>query len=79
MLWSPSSFEGWGKRGVQRILHQFSQRLLHSTSAADAAHRNAPSIPRTKATRFYGADDKKTGIRGYRVLGYMKYAIGGEG
>lgn len=23
MLWSPSSFEGWGKRGVHRTVHQF--------------------------------------------------------
>ena len=30
MLWSPSSFEGEGKRGVHRTYHQFQQLLLHS-------------------------------------------------
>ena len=30
MLWSPSSFEGKGKRGVHGTGHQFQQLLLHS-------------------------------------------------
>jgi len=38
MLWSPSSFEGEGKRGVHRTYHQFQQLLLRSFSADDAAH-----------------------------------------
>jgi len=31
MLWSPSSFEGEGKRSMHGTFHQFQQRLLHST------------------------------------------------
>jgi len=38
MLWSPSSFEGEGKRGVHGTYHQFQQLLLRSLSADDAAH-----------------------------------------
>src|SRR5258708_32168714 len=38
MLWSPSSFEVWGKRGVHGTFHQFQYRLVRSKSAADAAH-----------------------------------------
>ena len=38
MLWSPSSFEVWGKRGVHGTFHQFQQPLLHSITADYAAH-----------------------------------------
>src|SRR5438270_4863153 len=41
MLWSPSSFEVWGKRGVHGTFHQFQQPLLRSITADDAAHRIA--------------------------------------
>jgi hypothetical protein len=30
MLWSPSPFEVWGKRGVHGTSHQFQQLSLHS-------------------------------------------------
>lgn len=42
MLWSPSSFEDWGKRGVHGTVHQFQYSLVHSLSAADAAHCRTP-------------------------------------
>ena len=45
MLWSPSSFEDWGKRGVHETVHQFQYHLVRSKSAADAAHRIARSFP----------------------------------
>jgi hypothetical protein len=38
MRWSPSSFEGEGKWGVQRTFHQFSHHQVRSLSAAEAAH-----------------------------------------
>lgn len=38
MLWSPSSFEVWGKRGVHGAFHQLQQLVLRSSFAADAAH-----------------------------------------
>ena len=38
MLWSPSSFEGEGKWGVQRTFQQFSHQQVRSFSAAEAAH-----------------------------------------
>jgi hypothetical protein len=44
MLWSPSSFEGWGKRGVHGTFHQFQYHLVHSKSAADAAHCRTRSL-----------------------------------
>jgi hypothetical protein len=44
MLWSPSSFEGWGKRGVHGTFHQFQYHLVRSTSAADAAHCRTRSL-----------------------------------
>src|SRR5215471_4094886 len=54
MLWSPSSFEGEGKRGVHGISHQFQQLSLRSLSADDAAHAeidicNCSSLKRVKA------------------------------
>ena len=42
MLWSPSSFEGRGKRGVHGTFHQFQYHLVRSKSAADAAHCRTP-------------------------------------
>jgi hypothetical protein len=44
MLWSPSSFEGWGKRGVHGTFHQFQYHLVRSKSAADAAHCRTRSL-----------------------------------
>src|SRR6266702_7626967 len=41
MLWSPFSFELWGKRGVHGTFHQFQQHLLRSITADDAAHGEA--------------------------------------
>src|SRR5258708_31932567 len=41
MLWSPSSFEVWGKRGVHGTFHQFQYRLVRSITADDAAHGRA--------------------------------------
>ena len=38
MLWSPSSFEVWGKRGMHGTFHQFQYHLVRSISADDAAH-----------------------------------------
>jgi len=38
MLWSPSSFEGEGKRSMHETSHQFQQHSLYSLSAAYAAH-----------------------------------------
>jgi len=38
MLWSPSSFKVWGKRGVHGTVHQFQYHLVRSKSAAYAAH-----------------------------------------
>src|SRR5207247_1792537 len=40
MLWSPSSFEGWGKQGVHGTFHPFQQLALRSVSAASTAHTN---------------------------------------
>ena len=39
MLWLPSFFKVWGKRGMHGTFHQFQQYLLRSLSADDAAHR----------------------------------------
>ncbi len=41
MLWLPSFFKVWGKRGMHGTFHQFQQYLLRSLSADDAAHRVA--------------------------------------
>jgi len=45
MLWSPSSFEVWGKRGIHETFHQFQQPMLHSKSADDAAHQEHQPLP----------------------------------
>ncbi len=50
MLWSPSSFEGRGKRGMHGMFHQFQQHLLHSFSADDAAHGKHLQYPQTGRT-----------------------------
>ncbi len=45
MLWSPSSFEGEGKRGAHGTFHQFQQLQLRSLSAANAAHSQNVMTP----------------------------------
>ena len=65
MLWSPSSFEVWGKRGVHGTFHQFQQPLLHSITADDAAHWEARLFSRFHATEesLHGPIKAKVDLR----------------
>ncbi len=51
MLWLPSFFKVWGKRGMHGTFHQFQQYLLRSLSADDAAHRKARFFTILEATK----------------------------